>query len=195
LKYHWVIIAIFLLGCTQPKSTDGQNSVVDEWKNPNSWSEVTNIEGRTVKLKMVRRTQVGISEIKSAQELKANDGCAAHYYYVKDGKTVLHGPSYSWKPDGRIEQKSYNIDGKLQYLYRYYKSGEVINSIILNNEANQITTNWYEKNGKLIGQYIANNKPAGQMTEEDNMYFWDGKKVSRDEYAKRIEAFILRSVQ
>jgi antitoxin component YwqK of YwqJK toxin-antitoxin module len=195
LKYFWFSIFIFLVSCSPSKSTDDQNSIADKWANPHSWSEVTTIEGRTVNLKMLRRTQNGVSEIQSAQELKINEGCAAHYYYTKDGKIILHGPSYSWKPNGNIEQKSFNVDGKLQYLYRYYKSGELINSIVFNNETNQVTTNWYKKSGKLIGQYIANNKPAGQMTKKDNMYYWDGNKVSRDEYAKKIEPYMLLSIQ
>jgi len=184
------IALILLFACTTAYSIEK-----DQWADPHSWPATTKIEGKEVKLRMYRRTEVYVSEIPSALMLKANEGCAAGYYYTRDGIEVLHGPSYSWKPGGKIEQKSFNLDGRLQYLYRYYPSGKVINSIIYDKKANQVITSWFEKSGKLAGQYIANNKPAGKMRLEDNMYFWNGKKVSADEYTRRITSYMMISAQ
>jgi len=167
----------------------------DRWDDPKEWPPTTIIEGKEVILKMYRRTEIDVSEIQSAKALKPEDGCAASYHYHRDGLEVFHGPSYSWKPGGKIEQKSFNQDGRLQYLYRYYPTGEVINSIIYDKKANQLITNWYEKDGKVAGQYIANNKPACEMTLDDNMYFWGGKKISADEYSQRIMSYMIKSIE
>lgn len=87
------------------------------------------------------------------------------------------------------------INGKLQYLYRFYPSGEVIHLKEYRKETNQVIFNWYEKNGELAGQYIATNKPIGQMRPEDNVYYWKGKRVSKDEYAKNITPYSILSIQ
>ena len=167
----------------------------DQWENPKAWTPATTIEGKEVTLRMYRRTEVDVSEIKSAQALTPEDGCAASYYYHRDGLEVFHGPSYSWKPGGKIEQRSFNQDGRLQYLYRYYPSGEVINSIVFDKKVNQLITSWYEKNGKIAGQYITINKPSCEMTLDDNMYFWGGKKISAEEYSQRIMSYMIQSIE
>jgi len=167
----------------------------DEWANPQSWSTATTIEGKKVKLRMYRRTESEASEIESAKTLQPNDGCSASYYYVKDGKEVLHGPAYSWKPGGVIEQKAFNIDGRITYLYRYYPTGEIVNSVTFDKEKNQLITSWYDPDGKIVGQYVLNNKLSCELTLEDNKYYWNGKPISAEEYSQKITAYMLISLQ
>jgi antitoxin component YwqK of YwqJK toxin-antitoxin module len=167
----------------------------DQWADSLLWHPNATIEGKEVKLKMRRRTETEVSEIESAKALKPNEGCSAYYYYLNDGNEVLHGPAYSWKANGKIEQKAFNFGGKLKYLQRYYPTGEVINSIIYDKTLNQLITNWYDQDGNIVGKYVLNNKLSCEMTQDDNKYFWNGKSISAEEYSQKIEPYMIMSLQ
>jgi hypothetical protein len=176
------MLSLFL-GSTPTMSAD-----LDKWADPLLWAPVTTIEGKEVSLKMYKLSDT-VTKIESAKSLKPSEGCSASYYYIQDGKEVSHGPSYTWKPGGGIIQKAYSFQGQLRYFYRYYPTGELLQSEIYDQSLNSTITTWYEKEGSVVGKRISVNKPLCETTDSDNKYYWNGKSVTQEEYYEMTKAF------
>jgi len=160
----------------------------DKWADPLSWLPVATIEGKEVTLRMYKLSDT-VTRIDSAKSVKPGEGCSASYYYIQDDKEVSHGPSYTWKPGGDIIQKAYNFNGQLKYSYRYYSTGELLESEILDKDIDSTITTLFKKDGSIVGKHISANKPLRETTDADDTYYWNGLLVTGEDYFKRSKTF------
>lgn len=166
----------------------------DIWLDIRNWPETIQNGDKIYKISfMYPESETKSRVVGDKKEIKPGTYFSATYDFENftsnaEEKDYYYGPAFGWRSDGTIYLKQfYEKDGSYESYY-IFPNGQrtLINQYDSSSDVRVELV--YMPSGQLIGYYKIYNCKRDEASD-DNIFHWNGEKISSEEYSKNMCSF------